>query len=172
MKLTVIPLAIFLILALIFFRGLSLDPKTIPSAKIGSQVPEFSLPLLNENGNYSNKELNGQFTLLCVWASWCDACKSETAFLAELAKKGVHLIGLNYKDVPTDANQWLRVWGNPFAHILSDQNGKVAIDLGVYGAPETFLISPEGKILYRHIGVLTQDDWDRQFVPLMHAGRI
>lgn len=167
MRIAALPLLLFVILGLTFYHGLSLDPQKLPSAKIGTILPDFTLPVLAETKIFSSGALRRQFFVLCVWASWCDACQIEQPFLLQLASKGIHLIGLNYKDKTINAKQWLSLWGNPYEQVLEDKAGKVSIDLGVYGAPETFLISPEGIILYRHVGILTAVDWKKHFIPLM-----
>lgn len=109
----------------------------------------------------------GQIALLNVWASWCAACVDEQVFLMQLSREALPIYGLNYKDKTNDARRWLSEWGNPYKAIGEDKAGKVAIDLGVYGAPETFLIDKKGLIRYRHVGVLDEKAWLSDFLPLI-----
>jgi len=159
-----VPFLIFMVLALFFWRGLSLDPHEVPSAQVGKALPAFKLPTLESDKIFTPAVLRGHVVLLNVWASWCAACTEEQIFLMELAQKGVVIYGLDYKDHPNDAKAWLEEWGNPYRSIGSDRDGKVSIDLGVYGAPETFLIDKTGVIRYRHVGVLTKEIWAREFL--------
>jgi len=161
-----IPLLIFGLLVFFLWRGLSLDPKSLPSVQIGKPLPEFELSILGKkNVQFTPSALRGQVTLLNVWASWCAACTDEQVFLLQLAREGMPIYGLNYKDNPDNALQWLVEWGNPYQLIGSDIDGKVAIDLGVYGAPETFLLDKSGVIRYRHAGVIDAAVWADEFLP-------
>lgn len=161
-----LPFVIFTALVCFFWRGLSLDPKKLPSVQLGQSLPEFRLPLLDDaDKELTPKRLQGQITLLNVWASWCMACVDEQGFLMKLSAQGVPIFGLNYKDNPAKAREWLMEWGNPYQAIGSDVAGKVAIDLGVYGAPETFLVDARGVIRFRHVGVLDEASWTRDFQP-------
>lgn len=161
-----IPLIVFIVLACFFWRGLSLEPQKLPSAQLGKPMPRFQLPNLKAPSETINSDqLNGRLFLLNVWASWCPACTDEQVFLMQLAREGMSIIGLNYKDEPDHARQWLDEWGNPYQAIAQDLDGKVAIDLGVYGAPETFLVSANGVIQYRHAGTLTHEIWQKEFLP-------
>ena len=169
-----IPLCLFALLVAFFWRGLSLDPQHLPSVKLGQALPDFSLPTLNGLNKGSDELLTpnamrGQMVLLNVWASWCDACSQEQFFLMNLAQQGVAIYGLNYKDNTESATHWLAEWGNPYRMVGADMQGQVAIDLGVYGAPETFLIDKKGVIQYRHAGIMTADVWRREFLPRMHV---
>ena len=161
-----IPLVLFILLIVIFWRGLSLDPQNLPSAQLNKSLLSFRLQALEGNGQeLTPAELAGKWTLLNVWASWCDACTEEQLFLMQLAHSGVVIYGLNYKDNPKNARRWLAEWGNPYKMVGEDLDGKVAIDLGVYGAPETFLIDKAGVIRYRHVGVLNEAVWHQEFLP-------
>lgn len=163
-----IPLVLFAMLVMFFWRGLSLDPQHLPSVQLGKSLPVFELPALGDGSEtLMSKRLRGHVVLLNVWASWCRACSEEQVFLMELARQGVLIYGLNYKDTLNNARQWLAEWGNPYQAIGSDLNGLVAIDLGVYGAPETFLIDKAGVIRYRHAGIMTPDVWAKEFLPKM-----
>ncbi|MCC5793036.1 MAG: DsbE family thiol:disulfide interchange protein [Legionellaceae bacterium] len=159
------PLLLFLLLAAFFWRGLSLKPQDLPSALAGKPLPAFELPVLGEAKTFTRQELPKNWFILNVWASWCEACVEEQAFLLRLAREGVLLYGLNYKDEPSDALSWLKTWGNPYQVVLRDPSGQTAIDLGVYGAPESFLINEQGNIVYRHAGVLDEKSWHDVFVP-------
>lgn len=161
-----LPLGLFALLVGFFYRGLSLDPHDIPSVQLGKTLPHFELPPLERGAqSFSSQSLRGRNVLLTVWASWCAACIDEQRFLLQLAQQGWPIYGLNYKDSADNATQWLATWGNPFQAVGVDAAGKVAIDLGVYGAPETFLIDAQGVIRHRHAGVLDEAVWQHDFVP-------
>ncbi|WP_131779445.1 DsbE family thiol:disulfide interchange protein [Legionella bozemanae] len=164
----VIPITLFLLLCVFLWRGLSLNPHELPSVQLGKSLPHFNLPELHHpNSFFSSTQLYGQVVLLNVWASWCAACVDEQVFMLQLAREGVPIYGLNYKDKSYDALRWLKQWGNPYKRVIQDQDGKVAIDLGVYGAPETFVIDKKGIIRYRHAGIMTQEMWLKEISPLM-----
>ena len=164
-----IPFILFLVLAGLFLRGLFLEPQKIPSVQVGRQLPDFKLPNLEaKNKWFTNYTFRHHVILLNVWASWCDVCRDEQVVLLNLAKSGVPIYGLNYKDNSEDARAFLKTWGNPFLAVGEDLQGKLAIDLGVYGAPETFVIDQDGVILYRHVGVLTMDIWKNTLLPLFN----
>ncbi len=163
-----IPVTLFLLLSFFLWRGLSLDPHQLPSVQLGKALPAFTVPQLQDReAVFSSSNLRNQVMLLNVWASWCEACIEEQVFMMQLARDGVPIYGLNYKDKSADALQWLSQWGNPYQLIGQDTEGKVAIDLGVYGAPETFVIDKQGIIRYRHVGILTQEAWTKEIAPLM-----
>ncbi len=163
-----LPIALFLVICIVFFRGLSLDPHHLPSVHIGKSLPTFTLPQLdNPDISFDSSQLKGKVVLLNVWASWCSACVEEQVFLMQLAREGIAIYGLNYKDNNQDALNWLKQWGNPYKNIVSDFQGKVAIDLGVYGAPETFIIDKKGIIRYRHAGIMNQALWLKEILPLV-----
>ncbi|HRD69629.1 MAG TPA: DsbE family thiol:disulfide interchange protein [Legionella sp.] len=164
-----IPVGLFFLLGIFLWRGLSLDPHNVPSVQIGRPVPDFTLPELQNPDSFINSGiLKEQVALLNVWASWCEACVEEQVFMLQLARDGVPIYGLNYKDKTNDALQWLTQWGNPYKLIVQDSDGTAAIDLGVYGAPETFVIDKKGIIRYRHVGVMTQQIWTDKIAPLMN----
>ncbi|MBP6919015.1 MAG: DsbE family thiol:disulfide interchange protein [Legionellaceae bacterium] len=165
-----LPVAIFCVLATFFWYGLALDPQKLPTPKIGQALPNFDLPMLlgGSSQRFTPDLLRNHRSVLVVWASWCDACREEQAFLLILAQqKGIRLYGLNYKDDPAKAQQWLVDWGNPYQAIGVDRKGKLALDLGVYGAPETYLLDRQGKILHRYAGSLTAEVWQREFLALL-----
>jgi len=164
-----LPAILFFVLCGFLFIGLYKDPSEVPSPLIGKSVPEFSLPKLYDNSaQFSNKDFLGKVSVLNVWATWCFACKQEHPALLELAKRNLAPIyGLNYKDDADKAKLYLRDFGNPFIANAFDEAGRVAIDWGVYGAPETFLIDKKGIIRYKHIGPLTLNDLDNKIQPLI-----
>ena len=163
----VIPVAVFAVLAVFLYRGLYLNPGYIPSPLVGKPAPEFSLPdLENLDRQVGSDDYEGQIALLNVWATWCVGCRQEHPFLVELARSsGVPIYGLNWKDDRDQALQWLDSLGDPYVASAFDVDGDVAIDWGVYGAPETFLIGRDGTILHKHIAPLTPEVWRRDFLP-------
>jgi cytochrome c biogenesis protein CcmG/thiol:disulfide interchange protein DsbE len=159
-------LALFALLGMLWYE-LFANQHDIPSPLIGEAVPTFSLPTLN-NGTLSSRDLQGHVSLLNVFASWCYACSLETDMLMKIKTTyHVALYGINYKDKREDLESWLKKYGNPYIKIGDDRNGDVAIDLGVFGTPETFIISKQGKIVYRHVGVIDQKVWDEVIYPLV-----
>lgn len=165
-----VPLIVFTLLLVFFWHALSLDPHKLPSTQLNKQLPPFQLSILGDSQLVlTDHMLKGQVSLLNVWASWCEACSQEQVFLMELARSGVVIYGLNYKDTSNSAIAWLDEWGNPYQLIGQDINGQVSMDLGVYGTPETFLIDKAGIVRYRHVGLLTVNDWKREFLPRIHA---
>lgn len=163
-----IPIILFVLLSIFLWRGLSLNPRDLPSAQLGKPLAEFTLPQLHHPDLlFSSGQIREQVVLLNVWASWCAACTDEQVFMLQLAREGVPIYGLNYKDRAEDALQWLAQWGNPYKLVVQDRDGKVAIDLGVYGAPETFIVDKKGIIRYRHAGVMNQELWQKEIKPLM-----
>lgn len=160
-----IPFVIFVALGFFLWRGLSLEPQKLPSAQLGKTLPSFQLASLGKDKLFSPDVMKGRVSLLNVWASWCAACVDEQVFLMGLAREGVLIYGLNYKDKTESAQSWLKEWGNPYQAVGEDKSGKVAIDLGVYGAPETFLIDKQGRIRFRQVGILTEIAWQTDFLP-------
>jgi cytochrome c biogenesis protein CcmG/thiol:disulfide interchange protein DsbE len=145
----------------------------VPSPLIGKPAPEFSLPSLQDaQYTVSTSELKGQAWVLNVWGTWCGGCREEHDKLLLIARQNaVPLIGLNWKDNDEAARQWLRDLGNPYAVVAVDHEGRTAIDWGVYGAPETFLIGPDGTVLYKHIAPMTMEIWTQEFMPRIEAAR-
>ncbi len=164
---TLIPATIFAILVVFFWVGLTLDPSEVPSPLIGKPAPAFTLPSLHDAGTeLTEQTFRGQVSLLNVWATWCVGCRQEHDMLLAIAAEDVAPIyGLNYKDDRADALEWLRRLGDPYKANAVDQSGEAAIDWGVYGAPETFLIDAEGIVRYKHIGPLTPEVWQQQLRP-------
>ena len=166
-----VPLALAVLLGVFLFVGLQRDPSYVPSPLIGKQAPEFTLPSLQDpNYPVASKELAGKSWVLNVWGTWCSGCRQEHATLLAIAQtSAVPLIGLDWKDDSTAAQEWLRTLGNPYSAVASDPEGRVAIDWGVYGAPETFLIGPDGKVLFKHIAPMTMEVWNKEFLPRIQA---
>jgi cytochrome c biogenesis protein CcmG/thiol:disulfide interchange protein DsbE len=162
-----IPVAIFAVIGAFFFRGLSLDPSTVPSPLIGKPAPAFSLPgLVDPSRSVTSDDLKGRVSLLNVWATWCIECRHEHPFLVELSRStGIPIYGLNLKDDRATALQWLATLGDPYVESAFDADGGVGVDWGVYAAPETFLIGRDGTVLHKHISPLTREIWQRDFVP-------
>src|SRR5689334_4407696 len=164
-----LPLGIFVALVLLLGVGLSLNPREVPSPLIGKAAPAFQLPQLHEPGkSISSSELHGKVWVLNVWASWCVACREEHAVLTEFAKSGVAPVyGLNYKDQRDDAIAWLKRYGDPYYVSVFDADGRVGIDYGVYGVPETYVIDRQGVIRYKRIGPVTPDIVQQKMAPLI-----
>ena len=169
MKRYLLPLVVFLVLVGFFAIGLQLNPREVPSPLIGKPAPAFKLPVLNApDRKISAQELKGKVWVLNVWASWCVPCRQEHPLITDLAKNsGVPVYGLNYKDKPADASAWLAQLGDPFAATLSDIDGLVGIDYGVYGVPETFIIDKQGVIRLKHIGPMTPEAMRDTVLPMV-----
>jgi cytochrome c biogenesis protein CcmG/thiol:disulfide interchange protein DsbE len=165
-----IPLIIFVVMAIFLGIGLTLDPREVPSPLINKASPEFSLPQLHApDRTLSKKDLLGKVALFNVWASWCVACRQEHHFLVELSRQNiVPIYGLNYKDQAVDAKRWLiQYGGNPYVASAHDLKGRVGIDWGVYGVPETFVLDKTGTIRYKHIGPLNHENWQETVLPIV-----
>jgi cytochrome c biogenesis protein CcmG/thiol:disulfide interchange protein DsbE len=165
----VIPLAVFAILVAFLFVGLGLNPREVPSPLVGKAAPPFQLAQLHKpEAMFSREDMKGKVWLLNVWASWCVACREEHPVLVELAKANVlPIVGLNYKDKPEEGRAWLKQFGDPYLLSVMDRDGRVGIDYGVYGVPETFLIDKQGVIRFKQIGPVTSDVVNRKILPLM-----
>ncbi|ELY4854833.1 DsbE family thiol:disulfide interchange protein [Cronobacter turicensis] len=175
-RILLIPLALFLLLAAVLFWQLTRnaagdDPSQLESTLVGKPLPAFRLAALDDPSvTYDRAALvNGKPLLLNVWATWCPTCRAEHQFLNGLAAKGVRIVGLNYKDDRAKAVAWLNTLGNPYALSLFDGRGMLGLDLGVYGAPETFVIDGRGVIRYRHAGDLNDRVWRQDVKPLWDA---
>lgn len=165
-----VPLMIFAVLAAFFWRGLSLDPTEMPSALIDKPMPTFSLPTVNDADKLINQDdLTGEVTLLNVWATWCVSCRVEHPYLVQLAKQGVKIVGVNYKDDVPEAQKWLKNLHNPYVYSIVDADGRLGIDLGVFGAPETYVLDREGVIRYKHVGVIDDKVWNEQIKPIVKS---
>jgi cytochrome c biogenesis protein CcmG, thiol:disulfide interchange protein DsbE len=163
-----VPLSLLLVIVVVFYRGLYLDPSYVPSPLIGQPAPQFDLPNLQQpDERLTHAELaQGRPVLVNVWATWCEGCWIEHAKLVEIAESGViPIYGLNWKDDDRLALDWLRRGGDPYVATGVDTDGRVAIDWGVYGAPETFLIDGQGYVRYKHLGPITTEVWEREFLP-------
>lgn len=164
-----VPLAAFLVLAVLLAVGLKRDPREVPSPLIDKPAPRFALPRLDDAARVIRLEdMRGKVWMLNVWASWCVACREEHPLLLEFARKrAVIIVGLDYKDTRADASAWLARFGNPYEASLFDEDGRVGIDFGVYGVPETFVIDGNGVIRMKHIGPLTPDVLATKIEPLL-----
>ena len=163
------PLIGFVVLVALLAVGLNLNPRDVPSPLVGKPAPDFALPqLAAPEQTFSPKDMLGKVWLLNVWASWCVSCRVEHPVLMDLARTGeVPLLGLNYKDAPDKGVAWLGQNGNPYQMSLVDRDGRIGLDYGVYGVPETFVIDRRGRIRHKVIGPLTRDVLDRTVLPLV-----
>jgi len=162
-------LVAFLVLAGFLYVGLKLDPREVPSPLVGKPAPAFTLPQLHEpTKQFSPADMKGKVWLLNVWASWCVSCKEEHPILVELARQNiVPIYGLDYKDKRVDAEMTLRAGGDPYVLSVSDLEGRVGIDYGVYGVPETYVIDKQGIIQYKQIGPVTRQSLRDKILPLV-----
>ena len=167
----IVPFGLFALLGVFLYIGLHRDPSYVPSPLIGKPAPEFTLPSLQDPAYpVSTKDLSGRPWVLNVWGTWCAGCRQEHPVLLQIARQtSVPIIGLDWKDDATEAQRWLAELGNPYAAVAFDSEGRTAIDWGVYGAPETFLIGADGKVLYKHIAPMTLEVWAREFEPRIKA---
>ena len=154
-----LPLILFVVLALFLMRGLQLDPKELPSALIDQPLPAFALPALGSDRQQQRNDVTGEVSLFNVWATWCVSCRVEHPYLTQLAREGVAIYGINYKDEDAAAMRWLDELGDPYIVSIADHEGTLGLDLGVYGAPETYLVDAEGVVRYRHVGVVDERVW-------------
>lgn len=164
-----LPLILFIVMAIFLAIGLNLKPSEIPSPLLDKPAPTFTaLKLLQPNEKLATSDLKGQVWLFNVWASWCVSCREEHPVLNEFAKqKAVTIIGLNYKDDPAAAKSWLDTLGNPYNVSIMDQDGRIGLDWGVYGVPETFVIDKKGVVRYKHTGPVMPNDVQNVFLPLI-----
>ena len=169
MKQSYIPLLLFMVLAIFLVVGLKLNPSLIPSPLLNKPAPEIALPQLHEPDQLiKTADFKGKVWLLNVWASWCTTCRAEHPLLIELLQDEVFLVGLNYKDEPTNATKWLADLGNPYQFSAVDATGAVGLNWGVYGVPETFVIDANGTIRHKHVGPLSKTDIVSTILPLVH----
>lgn len=166
-----LPLIAFVALAILLASGLGRDPELLPSALAGKPVPAFSLPSLINGRTLTEQDLTGRWQLVNVWATWCPTCHIEHPYLLELAARGVAIVGLNYKDETPAAKDYLAKLGNPFNEVIVDEDGQLGLDLGVYGAPETFLINPQGEIVLRQVGDMNERVWREKFEPVLEQAK-
>ena len=163
------PLVGFLVLVGLLAVGLRLDPREVPSPLVGKPAPHFEIAQLHEpDKTFSPASMRGKVWMLNVWASWCVSCRQEHPLLVEFAKRGIApLVGLDYKDARADGLGWLRQFGDPYLLSAHDADGRVGIDYGVYGVPETYLIDKAGVIRYKHIGPVTEEALAKKIVPMV-----
>lgn len=169
----ILPVVLFLVVAVAFALGLTRDPRVIPSVLIDKPVPAFALaPVQGRSLGLASADLKGEVALVNFFASWCVACLVEHPLFVELKKKRIVPVhGINYKDRPADAAAWLNKYGDPYARTGADLDGRVAIDWGVYGLPETFVVDRQGRIAYKHIGPISKRDMDEKILPLIEKLR-
>ena len=168
-----LPLVLFAVLMVFFFFGLGLNPRLIPSPLIGQPAPAFSLPKLsNANELIRHTDLKGEVSLLNIWATWCTSCRQEHPVLMKIAQsKEVPIYGLYYKDTPEQGVVWLENYGDPYRENAVDEDGRVGIEWGAYGTPETFLIDQNGIIRYKHVGPISWHDWETTLLPMVKSLR-
>jgi cytochrome c biogenesis protein CcmG/thiol:disulfide interchange protein DsbE len=166
-----LPLGVFILLVGFLAVGLNLNPREVPSPLVGRQAPAFELPILQQpDKRFTPSEMRGKVWLLNVWASWCVSCRDEHPMLLALAKRGVlPILGLNYKDKGDEAIAWLKQFGNPYDFSVVDADGRIGIDYGVYGVPETYLIDANGVIRYKQIGPVTAAILEHKILPMAMA---
>jgi len=167
-----LPLLAFIALALLLFVGVRMnsgkDNSAIPSPLLGKAAPELLLPeLVLPESHLGIADLKGKAYVLNVWGSWCVSCRVEHPVITELAQSGIMVVGYNYKDSPEDAARWLARYGNPFALVVQDRDGQAALDWGIYGAPETFVIDAAGVVRFKHIGPLTPEIVQEKVLPVL-----
>ena len=163
----IFPLVLFITITIFLYKGLENDPSHLPSALIGKNLPQFELETLLDREQITDKDiLLDEPFLLNVWATWCYACRLEHAMLNELATEGIIIVGLNYKDDRNHANDWLNQRGNPYLFSIFDSNGSLGFDLGVYGAPETYLVDRNGIIRHKRVGIVDERIWLSEFQEL------
>ncbi len=165
----ILPLVIFLVLAAFLFVGLNLDPREVPSPLVGKPAPAFTLPQLHDpKKQFSPAEMKGKVWLLNVWASWCVSCREEHPVLMALSQQNiVPIYGLDYKDKKEEGEQWLSRGGDPYTLSVMDADGRIGIDYGVYGVPETYVIDKQGVIRYKQIGPVTPQNLSEKILPLV-----
>jgi cytochrome c biogenesis protein CcmG/thiol:disulfide interchange protein DsbE len=164
----ILPVLLFVVVAGYFFLGLQRDPSLLPSALIDKPSPAFALPGLGVKPGFASADLAGKVVLVNFFASWCAPCRVEHPLLMRLAEEGkVVLWGIDYKDKPEDASRLLAQLGDPYGRIGVDESGRTAIDFGVYGVPETYVVDKEGRIRYRQVGPISPETWDRVLLPLV-----
>lgn len=163
-----LPVVIFAVLAVVFYVQRAEDPTVVSTATIGKPLPEFNLPTLDSNlsAQKTEKDLIGSPFLMNVWATWCATCLIEHPYFLELSRQGISIVGINYIDEAESAQAWLKKHGNPYSSVLFDKKGRLGFDLGVTGAPETFLVDAQGTVVYRHIGVVDKSVWEEHFSSL------
>lgn len=167
------PIIVFVIMIPIFVVGLDRDPRKLPSTLIDSAAPQYSLPSVkNPELAVGSANYAGKMALVNVWATWCGGCRQEHDYLLELSERNtLPIYGLNWRDRRPEAQRWLNTLKDPYVVSAYDEDGRVGIDWGVYGAPETFLIAEDGTVLHKHMGPLDERIWQRDFVPAINASK-
>lgn len=163
-----VPIAAFALLVVVLAIGIDRAPQksVIESALLGKPAPEFVLPQLGSDEPFDSRRMRGSWYLLNVWGTWCVECRAEHAVLLGIQQEGrVKILGLDYKDEDDAALAWLAELGNPYAAVAADREGRIAIDWGVYGAPETFLVDPQGRVVQKQVGPISMEIWKRDFLP-------
>lgn len=163
----VVPIGVFALLVVVLAIGIGRAPEKsiIKSVLLDKPAPQFVLPQLGDAAPFDSRSLQGRWYVLNVWGTWCAECRAEHETLLEIQRSGrVPLVGLNWKDEDALATDWLSQLGNPYSHVALDREGRVAIDWGVYGAPETFLVDAAGVVRYKHVGPMTPEVWQREFL--------
>lgn len=165
----ILPFVVFMILAAFMYVGLGLNPHEVPSPLVGKPAPAFTLPQLHDpKKQFSSQDMKGKVWMLNVWASWCVSCKEEHPLLVALAEQKIlPIYGLDYKDKPEDAELWLKKGGDPYTLSVMDSEGRIGIDYGVYGVPETYVIDKKGVIRYKQIGPITSQSLSENILPLV-----
>jgi cytochrome c biogenesis protein CcmG/thiol:disulfide interchange protein DsbE len=166
-----VPVLLLAGLTVLFWIGLQNDPREVPSPLIGKPAPAFDLERLDDAGRLAPAQLQGRPVLVNFWASWCAGCQVEHPLLMQLAQQGVEIVGIDYKDADDAARAWLGRHGNPYRLIATDPQGRMGLDWGVYGVPETFVLDAQGTIVHKHIGPLTEAAWRERIAPLMAGAR-
>ena len=168
-----VPMLAFAIMIPVFIVGLGRNKSEIPSPLLDQQAPQYALPSLqNSDVTVGSDTYAGEIALVNVWATWCGGCRTEHGYLMELARRGeVPIFGLNWRDQRVPALGFLQQLGDPYSAVAYDEDGRVGIDWGVYGAPETFLIDADGTVLYKHISPMTEQVWQEKFLPRIQAAR-
>jgi len=168
-----IPAVFFAALIAVFYFSLGRDKQTLPSPLIGKPAPIFELPTVEDPAEkFSNRTLAGQMYVVNIWGTWCIGCRQEHDALMQIAERNeVPIVGINWKDDLSLAQRWLRELGNPYVVNAFDAEGRIAIDWGAYGAPETFLVDPQGNVIHKHAGPLSVEIWSRDFLPLIRRAK-
>ena len=168
-----VPVFLFALLIIVLINGLGKDPSQLPSPLLDKPAPQFELPSLTDpTRTVGSANLANKIALVNVWATWCVGCRQEHGFLMQLAETDtLPIIGLNWRDNRIEAQRYLQQLGNPYVDTAYDEDGRVGIDWGVYGAPETFLVGDDGTVLFKHLGPLSWALWEQNFVPLIEASR-
>lgn len=166
-------IVVFVIMLAIFALGLERDPRKLPSVLIDKPAPEYELPRVKDPmSTVGSADYEGEMVLVNIWATWCAGCRQEHEYLVELAaREEIPIYGIDWRDQRQEAIKWLKQLGDPYVASAYDEDGRVGIDWGVYGAPETFLVGRDGNVLYKHIGPMDESVWQSKFLPIIEAQR-